>query len=163
MANTNQNEFEATTALPVTEAETTQAQVQQMPQASPAGAPVAATAPAENAERKKTFLHIAIGFVAAAVLITPTTWMVASSTAQNAGPGMSQMSGGMGGPGGQGGQMGGQMGQMNGQSSDGTTDGSTDGSGTTTDGSQQQGQMPGSSSTDGSTSTDSSDSSSSNS
>ncbi|WP_018142523.1 hypothetical protein [Alloscardovia criceti] len=102
------------------------------------GGPVNAEMAPNKAERKKMIMHIAIGFVAAAALITPTTWMIASSTAQNSGPSMSSQMNMQGGPGGQ------MMGPGGSTSSDGSTDsqGSTDGSqqfpganGSTSDGS----------------------------
>ncbi|TCD53830.1 hypothetical protein EJ419_07650 [Alloscardovia theropitheci] len=65
---------------------------------------------AASVNRKKTILHVASGFIAAAILITPTTWMIASQAAQNSTPGMSQMGqpgqgGAPGGPGNSNGQM----------------------------------------------------------
>ena len=49
-----------------------------------------------SAEKKKTFLHIAIGFIVGAALIAPTTWMIASSSAHDT---MQNSQGGMqGGP-----------------------------------------------------------------
>ena len=50
---------------------------------APAAAPAQAAMPVApsqtSAEKKKTFLHIAIGFIVGAALIAPTTWMIASS------------------------------------------------------------------------------------
>lgn len=43
-----------------------------------------------SAEKKKTFLHIAIGFIVGAALIAPTTWMIASSSAHDTMQPMSQ-------------------------------------------------------------------------
>ena len=124
----NQNAADnPTTPIPAVEATAPQVSqaaptTQTVPNAQPAQT-VAATP--ENTERKKTILHIATGFIAAAILITPTTWMIASNAAQNSGPGMSQM--GQMGQGGPSGQMGGQGG-MNGQS-DSQTDGQSNSQG----------------------------------
>ncbi len=118
----NQNAADnPTTTIPAVEATAPQVS-HAAPNAQPAQT-VAATP--ENTERKKTILHIATGFIAAAILITPTTWMIASNAAQNSGPGMSQM--GQMGQGGPSGQMGGQGG-MNGQS-DSQTDGQSNSQG----------------------------------
>lgn len=67
-----------------------------------------------SAEKKKTFLHIAIGFIVGAALIAPTTWMIASSSAHDTMQPMSQnMQGGPGGQNSQGGMQGGPDGSNN--------------------------------------------------
>lgn len=61
---------------------------------APAAAPAQAAMPVApsqtSAEKKKTFLHIAIGFIVGAALIAPTTWMIASSSAHDTMQPMSQ-------------------------------------------------------------------------
>lgn len=61
---------------------------------APAAAPAQAAMPVApsqtSAEKKKTFLHIAIGFIVGATLIAPTTWMIASSSAHDTMQPMSQ-------------------------------------------------------------------------
>ena len=61
---------------------------------APAAAPAQAAMPVApsqtSAEKKKTFVHIAIGFIVGAALIAPTTWMIASSSAHDTMQPMSQ-------------------------------------------------------------------------
>lgn len=61
---------------------------------APAAAPAQAAMPVApsqtSAEKKKTLLHIAIGFIVGAALIAPTTWMIASSSAHDTMQPMSQ-------------------------------------------------------------------------
>lgn len=85
---------------------------------APAAAPAQAAMPVApsqtSAEKKKTFLHIAIGFIVGAALIAPTTWMIASSSAHGTMQPMSQnMQGGPGGQNSQGGMQGGPDGSNN--------------------------------------------------
>ncbi|MFD0704223.1 hypothetical protein ACFQY8_00425 [Alloscardovia venturai] len=89
-----------------------QTQASAMPVSTSGTSQPSATADLSKSQRKKTIMSVAAGFIGAAILITPTTWMIASQSAHNSNSLSSQNF--QGGP---------SMGSMNGQNNSNSMNG----------------------------------------